>query len=313
MDVTDPAGNTSSLSDTVRVDTGVNALSRSSQPVEGDNVINALEARDGVTLSGQVERGSTVEVDVFGRTYTANVAANGTWTVHIPGADIPEAAQDFPMVVRATDAAGNPDSFTDSLTVDTTVPDQPEIVGYFREGGGYRSATVETTDDAISIHQVAASGQVTQMALHASADPFLGETDYHFLNGAGAPTRIPDGSQLIVTASDAAGNASSTYVVLDETSTSVVNIANPNLQGFQIEAVDLRFGDQSQLTVTEAQVRGLSDVSDTLVVHGGSDDTVTILGAQTRGNVDVNGESHTVYTLGDSATVIVDDDIHVIT
>lgn len=314
VDVTDAAGNTSSVNDTVRVDTLVNALDRTGA-IETDNMVNAAEALDGVTVGGRVEAGSTVAVEVLGKTYDAVVDADGNWTLDIPAGDIPQGVeQGFAMVVTATDRAGNTSTVNDTLIIDTLVPDQPDIVGYFREGGGYRSVTLETPDDPVEIHQIDAGGAVNQMAVHESVDQFLGETDYHFLDGAGAATRIPDGSQLIVTSTDAAGNASSTYVVLDETDTSVVNVSNPNLAGFQIETVDLRFGDQSELTLTDAQIRALSDSTDTVVVHGGADDRVTVTGAQRGGQVQVDGERHDIYTLGnDGATIVVDDDINVIT
>ncbi|WP_263047927.1 Ig-like domain-containing protein [Roseovarius pelagicus] len=313
VDVTDAAGNTSSINDTVRVDTLVNQLERAGA-IETDNVVNAAEALDGVTLTGTVEPGSTVQLTVLGKTYNAVVDAAGNWSVDIPAGDIPQVEQDFAMVITATDNAGNVTTVNDTLSIDTVVPDQPDIVGYFREGGGYRSVTLDTPDDPVTIHQIDGGGNVNELSLHASADPFLGETDYHFLDGAGAPTRIPDGSQLIVTSSDAAGNASSTFVVLDETDTAVVNVSNANLANFQIETIDLRFGDQSDLTLTDAQIRGLSDSTDTVVVHGGADDKLTIAGGQQTGQTQVDGQTHDIYTLGNNgATIVVDDDINVIT
>jgi len=117
---------------------------------------------------------------------------------------------------------------------------------------------------------------------------------------------------LVVTSTDDAGNTSSTYLVLDETSTNTVDAGNGNLSGFQIETIDLRFGDQSQLSLTEDQVLALSDNSDQVVVRGGSDDTVTITGATRTGSTTMDGEQFDIYTLGDDATVVVDDDINVI-
>ncbi|MEI4261828.1 Ig-like domain-containing protein [Roseovarius sp. D0-M9] len=307
--VRDDAGNVSRIDSIVKVDTFVDELTRAEDLFGTDTVVNAVEAKDGVTVTGTVEPGSTVQVDVLGRSYDATVAANGDWSVDIPAADIPSADQTYAMTVIATDAARNVTSVEDTLTIDTIVPDHPDIVGYFREGGGYRSVTLETPEEAVVIHHVGRDGSISEAAVHESADAFLGETDYHFLDAAGRPQSIPDGSQLIVTSTDAAGNASSTYVVLDETDTDIVNISNPGLHGLQIEAIDLNFGDQSKLTLTEDIVTRLSETSDTLVVHGGSDDRVTMLGAARGGAAMVDGEAHTIYTLGDSAQVLVDDEI----
>ncbi|MBZ8119704.1 Ig-like domain repeat protein [Roseovarius sp. LXJ103] len=313
--VTDRAGNTSSLNDTIRVDTNVNTLARDGVPVETDGVINASEAMDGVTLGGQVEAGSTVSVDVFGRSFAAVVANDGTWTLDIPGSSIPVGDQAYTMVVNATDGAGNTRSLSDTLVVDTIVPDQPDVVAYDREAGaGYRSVSLETPDSPVEFHQVTNSGAVREVNVLGRPDPFFNETEYNFLDAAGTGRQnIPDGSQLIVTSSDAAGNASSTYLVLDETSTNVVDLGNANLSGFQIETIDLRLGDRSQLTLTESQIESLSNTTDTVVVRGGADDRVTISGAQRTGSTVVDNEVHSIYTLGDSAQIIIDQDIEIIT
>jgi len=312
VDVTDPAGNTAFIEDTVRVDTFVNALDHAG-PVTADNVLNIAEAGAGVTLTGQVEAGSSVRVDVFGRSYDAVVAPNGVWSVEVPGRDVPAQEGTVDMTVVATDWAGNTDRITESFAIDTVAPDTPGIVGYFRQGDGYRNATVETSEDEIGIHQVDAGGNVRELALGVQENNFTGETDYFFLDGAGRPASVPDGSQLVVSGTDPGGNASSTYVVLDETNTQVVDVTNPNLSGFNIETIDLRFGDQADLTLTEAQVRGLSGNSDQVVVQGGTDDQVTITGAQAAGQTRIDGQTFDVYTLGNDATVVVDEDINTIT
>ena len=312
VNVVDAAGNDLSVSDTVRVDTRVNALSKGPQPVEADNIVNASEATDGATITGQVEPGSTVKVEVLGKTYTAAVDSAGNWSVDIPAADIPSADETFAMKIIATDGAGNSSSIDDTLVIDTLVPDQPDIVGYFRQVDGYRNATIETTQDDVTVDQVEANGAVNRMAVHESADAFLGETTYHFLDGAGAPTTIPDGSQLVITGQDTAGNAASTYVVLDEVNTNVVDLGNGNLGQFNIETVDLRFGDQSKLTIDETLLDGLSDTADTLLVRGGVDDTLTIQGATKGGERSVDGEAHTVYTFDNGTSVVVDDDINTV-
>lgn len=311
VNVTDPAGNTAQLTDRVEVDTFVNQLSQSGT-IEGDNIVNTAEAADGVQVAGQVEPGSTVTLSVFGQTHNASVDASGNWTVTIPAGAIPAGEMTASMVIAATDSAGNTSSISQPLTIDTLTPDDPDVVGYFREGGGYRSVTAEMTDENVTIHQVDGAGNVNPLAVHASDDAFLGETDYHFLNAAGAPTTIPDGSELIVTNADDAGNASSTYMVLDETTGNTVDVANPNLIGFNIDEIDLRFGDNSDLTLTEAQIRALSGNSDQVIVRGGADDTVTIAGATASGTTQIDGETFHVYTLGGDATVMIDDQINVV-
>ena len=308
VDVTDGAGNTQSLTDTVRVDTLVNALDKDS-PVEGDNVVNAAEASDGVTLTGKVEPGSTVTVDLFGKSYTAVVDASGNWRVDLPAADIPQAEESFDMVIRATDAAGNVSRVTDSLAIDTLVPDQPDVVGYFRDHSGNRNTTIETTDEDISIHRVDGPEGAQELNLYEAKDAFLNEATYHFLDGAGAPKSIPDGSELVITGTDAAGNANSTYLVLDEAGVTTVDLGSNAVDGFNIETVDLRFSDQTELTITADMLAGLSENSDTLLVRGGTDDTLTISGASKTGTKDVDGEAYSVYSFDNGSSIVVDDDI----
>lgn len=307
VNVTDAAGNTDSISQGVRVDTLVNTLNNSVSAVEGDNVVNATEAQDGFTLTGQVEPGSTVMVDFGGQSVIATVSANGTWSADIPASAIASGEYTATATIHATDAAGNTDSITRDIEIDTTLPGSPEVASYTRDNTGIRGISIESTDDEVSISHVHNDGSITDLGATGVDIPVLGETTYGF-----NPT-IPDGSHLVVTAEDDAGNMSSTYLVLDESSTSVVNMANPNLGDLQIEAIDLQFAEDSQLTITESQLIALSDNSDTVVVHGGSDDTVTITGAVNTGtSVDVDGQTHNVYTLGDSGTLIIDDDINVI-
>lgn len=308
VDVTDGAGNTQSLTDTVRVDTLVNALDKDS-PVEGDNVVNAAEASDGVTLTGKVEPGSTVTVDLFGKSYAAVVDASGNWRVDLPAADIPQAEESFDMVIRATDAAGNVSSVTDSLAIDTLVPDQPDVVGYFRDHSGNRNTTIETTDEDISIHRVDGPEGAQELNLYEAKDAFLNEATYHFLDAAGAPKSIPDGSELVITGTDAAGNANSTYLVLDEAGVTTVDLGSNAVDGFNIETVDLRFSDQTELTITADMLAGLSENSDTLLVRGGTDDTLTISGASKTGTKDVDGEAYSVYSFDNGSSIVVDDDI----
>ncbi|WP_371223336.1 Ig-like domain-containing protein [Roseovarius sp. 2305UL8-3] len=317
VNVTDPAGNTETLTDTIEIDTFINELSLDG-PIEGDNVINAAEAADGVQVAGQVEAGSSVTVAVFGKTYNATVDGAGNWSVDIPAGDIPVGESTDEMIIHATDAAGNSTalnagSLSEQLTVDLVAPDSPDVVGAFREStGGYRNVTTDSTDDAVSIHQVDGSGNATELDVHAMNNAFLGETNYFFLDASGNAEPIPDGSELVVTHTDDAGNASSTYVVLDETATTAVDVGSISLTGFNIDEIDLRLGDQRELTITEQQLRDLSENGDQLLVRGGSDDTVTITGASASGTTSIEGEVFNVYTLGDGATVVVDDEINVV-
>lgn len=310
VDVTDRVGNADTINRTVQVDTLVNELAHSTTPVEGDNVVNRAEAADGITLTGRVEAGSSVEVEFQGVVYTATVDAAGNWSVDIPASGIPEGEYAADAVIRATDAAGNTDSITQTVNVDTTVPGGPVIETYTRGLSGYTAISVDQTDDNLAVHQIdSTTGNATQLASDADGTDvdILGTTVFGF------NPPVPDGSHLVVTSTDDAGNQTGTYLVLDETSTSVVDMGYANLGDLQIEAIDLQFAEDSQLTITEAQLVALSDNSDNVAIHGGSDDTVTITGAVRTGEtVSIDGQTHDVYTLGDTGRLVVDDDINVV-
>ncbi|MCQ8856559.1 Ig-like domain-containing protein, partial [Escherichia coli] len=77
------AGNPVSVSHPFTVD--LTAVAISINTVASDDVINAAEKGTDLTLSGStsgIESGQTVTVTFGGKTYTASVAANGSWSVN---------------------------------------------------------------------------------------------------------------------------------------------------------------------------------------------------------------------------------------
>jgi hypothetical protein len=302
---TDAAGNVDSVASTVQVDTLVNQLNLSSAAIEGDNVVNQAEASDGINLSGQVEPGSTVMVDFEGTTLAANVDAAGNWSITIPASAIAAGSYDADITVMATDAVGNTATISDTLAIDTDAPDGPVIASYTRDGDGIRGISTELSADDLSVAQVNADGSITEVSATQIDIPQIGETNFSF------NSEVPDGSHLIVSSTDSAGNASGTYVVLDdESANSGVDMSNASLGNYQIETVDLQFAEEAHLSITEAQLVGLADGTDTLTVKGGGDDEVTITGANQTGSITHDGQTYDVYSLG-AGTVLIDDDITV--
>ncbi len=302
---TDLAGNVASINDTVRVDTLVNRLDIQ-DTVTADDIVSGPEARDGIMLGGQVEAGSTVMVDFDGQVLAAVVDAAGNWSLEIPPSAIADGTYDADITVMATDSVGNTDTISDTLRIDTEAPDGPVIASYTRAGDGIRGITTEQSDGDLVVNQVNANGSISEVQGTQADSTTRPETNFEF------NTNVPDGSHLIVTSTDAAGNTSGTYVVLDdESANSSVSLSNPSLGNYQIEAVDLQFAEEANLIITEAQLINLSDATNTLTIHGGSDDSVTILGATRTGSTSVDGQLYDIYALGTEGTVILDDDITV--
>ncbi len=302
---TDKHGNVDTVSQQVQVDTFVNRLDNSAGSIEGDNVVNRLEASDGVRLTGKVEAGSRVNLVFEGATYAATVSADGTWAATIPAANIRSGDYTATVLVQATDAAGNHAEITRSFAVDTIAPDGPLAESYTRDHVGISRISVLTNGEDLSVSELRADNSIVVDRTEGVEVDVLGETLFSF------SPRVPDGSHLIINSSDAAGNTSGTYLVLDEATTSVVDLPS-SLRAHQIEAIDLQFAEDSQLTITEAQLKALSTNSDTVTIHGGVDDTVTARGAVAAGSVQVDGQGYVVYTLGADGRLIIDEDISVV-
>ncbi len=116
---TDAAGNSTTTSGTVQVDTFVNTLNYTSTTGGSDGVINATEAQAGLVVTGNAEPGSTVMVELGGVTRAATVAADGSWTATFSSDQIAPGDYTATMTATATDAAGNVDTITQSVRVDT--------------------------------------------------------------------------------------------------------------------------------------------------------------------------------------------------
>ncbi|WP_428875095.1 Ig-like domain-containing protein [Enterobacter hormaechei] len=123
VSVTNVNGNAASSSLAFSVATAAPAVTINT--ISGDNMLNAAEAAQELTLSGRstAEAGQTVTVTFNGNQYTAQVQANGSWTLDVPAADLAGIADGSAAVtVTVSDKAGNPASAGASVLVDTTVP-----------------------------------------------------------------------------------------------------------------------------------------------------------------------------------------------
>jgi hypothetical protein len=307
---TDRANNSEQISQSVRVDTRLNLLEIAG-PVAGDNMINLDESKSGFEVTGRVEQGltaaerSTVRVEFDGRFYDATVDGAGNWRVFIPGENIRAGFYDAVLIVRASDAAGNTGSLTQVLTIDTDVPTNPIVSSYTRDVTGIRSISIEMMADQVTLTEVASDGTLSPFSSTAFDIPPLNETLHSFSRN------LPDGSHLVITATDQAGNQSGTFLAFDEISTSVIDLSAPLAAGIRIDAIDLSFAEDSELTLTEAQILALSPDDRSLTIHGGSDDFVTLAGAIRSGTEIVGGRNYAVYELGE-ARVIIDETVTII-
>ncbi|REC93483.1 retention module-containing protein, partial [Kushneria indalinina] len=129
---TDAAGNTGSANTAVNysVSTDLPVVTISLDTIAGDDVINAAEAAQAVTITGRAggdaAPGDTVTVSIGGQNYSTVVEQNGAFSVAVPGSILAAAgANSVSASVTHTDAAGNTDSAETSRDygVDITSPE----------------------------------------------------------------------------------------------------------------------------------------------------------------------------------------------
>ncbi len=305
---TDAAGNTAVINDTVQIDTGVTNLAIVSLPVSDGEVLNAAASDAGLTIGGTVEVGSSVLVTFEGTSQYATVGPTGAWTATFADGDIPVGEYEADVTVLATDGVGNTDTTTAAFQVDNEAPGAPLITAFSTGITGLRGVSTLMSDDSVEIAEITDLGAVQDLNYTTTEDQAFGEVNYRFTSP------VSDGSDLVVTAQDAAGNSTSTLFVLENEDDPSVNLENAGLSGFDVEAVDLQFASDADVVITADLVKELSENSDELTIHGGADDQVTMQGAQITGEVrQIGTQTYDVYTLGDDGvSVIIDQDIDVV-
>ncbi|HHY3117389.1 TPA: Ig-like domain-containing protein, partial [Citrobacter freundii] len=168
--VTDAAGNTGSGTHNVTVDTGLPSVGFDT--LSGDNVLNAVEKGQDLNVSGtsaNLAEGTLITVTLNGKQYTATTAANGSWSLTVPAADLTAMGEaNYTLSATATSAVGNSVSNTANLLVDTALP----------------TVTINTIagDNVINASEVAAgqtiSGKVANAKAGSSVTVSIGGNDY---------------------------------------------------------------------------------------------------------------------------------------
>ncbi|MDT8824337.1 Ig-like domain-containing protein, partial [Vibrio vulnificus] len=123
----DSAGNpySASTTSTHTVDTEAPSIFITT-PIAGDDIINAAESDDPLTISGtttNVENGQTVTVTIDGKEYTTTVTDNA-WSLEVPASAV-EALAEGTQTIKAdvSDEAGNPaPQASHDIEVDTEAP-----------------------------------------------------------------------------------------------------------------------------------------------------------------------------------------------
>lgn len=302
---TDLAGNTATTTGTIAIDTSTFA-SIDGGRAGGDNIVSMAESQAGVTLTGTSEPGAAVVVTVAGVSRTATVDSSGNWSAQFEAGSIAEGQYDTTVSVTATDIAGNTYTTSETLSVDTFV-ENPGVDSVTFASGDVRRIGTEGFTDSYTVNALESDGSVSSPASTQTVDRVFG-TEFTF------DSPISDGTHLVVSSEDAVGNSSSTLLVLEDNATEVGSTDHAGLSQFNIDALNLDYAADVNLTLTESDINALSDNSDTVTIHGGNDDTVTVTGATDTGTTQtIDGQTYDVYTIGtDGTTLVIEDDINVI-
>ncbi|HDR1954709.1 TPA: Ig-like domain-containing protein [Enterobacter hormaechei] len=277
VSVTDAAGNTGSGTHNVTVDTGLPSVSFNA--ISGDNVLNAVEKGQDVSVSGtsaNLAEGTVVTVTLNGKNYTATTAADGTWSLTVPAADLAGLGQaSYTLNATATNGVGNSVSSSANLLVDTALP----------------GVTINTVagDNVINAAEVAAgqtlSGTVANAEAGNTVTVTIGGHSYTATvqNNLSWSVNVP--SDVLTALGN--GSLSVTATVTNghgNTGTGEREIAiDANLPGLRVDTVA---GDDVVNTIEHAQ---------NLIVSGSSDG----LAPGTALTVTVNGKDYAATVLAD--------------
>jgi hypothetical protein len=278
VSVTNVNGNSASADHAYSVDATAPTITINT--VAGDDVINGSEAAAGVVISGTTtaQMGQTVTVTLNGTDYTAQVQADGSWSLTVPSADL-TAMTDNGYTLQATvnDTAGNPGSTSKAITLDTTAP----VITFNTVAG----------DDVINSTEHAQAQIVSGTASGAAAGDTL---------------VITIGGQQYTTAVDASGNwsigvpASVISALTDGTTTISATITdsagNSSTQTHNVlvntSAVSLTVN-----TISSDDVINAAEAGSDLVISGSS----TQFASGTLVTVMLNGTSYTATIQGDGS------------
>ncbi|QRG26796.1 Ig-like domain-containing protein [Halomonas binhaiensis] len=130
--VTDAAGNEGSAQRDFNVAASADSLPTVAiDSIAGDDIVNAAEHEQALSVSGattNLAEGDEVRVELNGQTYSATVAADGSWSVDVAAADVAALADgDYTVTATVTDAAGNEGSAQRDFSVAASANSLPTV------------------------------------------------------------------------------------------------------------------------------------------------------------------------------------------
>ncbi|PLR49917.1 hypothetical protein CYR40_02255 [Chimaeribacter arupi] len=280
--VTDAAGNLSTTGGSLALD--ITAPQLAIDPVTGDNLLNQRDVQSGITVTGQSgEAGSTVTVDFNNQAYTATVAADGTWRVAVPAADLAGLTGDYALTATTTDSAGNPATARQTVTVDNSNLPQLAITPFTGDNqldSAERGVAQELNGTTTNVE----AGQVVTVTLnnHTYLAPVQADGSWHLIVPQADMSLLPTGAlTLSAGVADAAGNTASTRETLTVVSggqtVAIDTLAGDNILNAAEATTDLTLSGVAQglaagntVTVTLNGVTYTTTLTSNATINGGT-------------------------------------------
>ncbi|MFJ5468620.1 Ig-like domain-containing protein [Pectobacterium carotovorum] len=217
VNVSNKAGNIASGSQNINVDKSGDSIAINI--IASDNLLSRAESLQPLAISGNtanVPAGQTVTVTLNGKNYTTTVAADGSWTLQVPSADLQLLSDGNATITASVNVTGSA-AVTDNHTLGVhihTLP-QPTIDTPF--GNGSLNGAEALVSQTITGHTgISGAGQTVILSLGGKS--YTGTVDtagnWKVTVPAADLQQLPEGNNtLLVTAQDAAGNqAGKTFV-----------------------------------------------------------------------------------------------------
>ncbi|MEQ9868860.1 Ig-like domain-containing protein [Pectobacterium odoriferum] len=305
VNVSNKAGNAASGSQNINVDKSGDSIAINI--IASDNLLSRAESLQPLAISGNtanVPAGQTVTVTLNGKNYTTTVAADGSWTLQVPSADLQLLSDGNATVTASVNVAGS-GAVTDNHTLGVhihTLP-QPTIDTPF--GNGSLNGVEAQVSQTITGHTgISGAGQTVVLSLGGKS--YTGTVDtagnWKVTVPAADLQQLPEGNNtLLVTAQDAAGNqAGKTFV-------SPTDFTAPTLTIGTIAGDDTINMVESQSNQTVNGTASVSEAGRTVVITFDGQFYTGVVG--TNGNWSINlptaalrGMADGSYTLSASLT-----------
>lgn len=231
-------------------------------PIATDDIINAAELRERVTLSGRAEAHARIQVNWDDEAFTTTAGATGQWKLDIPRGEVAPTfisgeAHKVNVSVISTDAAGNASApVSRVVTIDNRPPAPPVILF---TGGADNHLNAEEERSGITMRGTAEANSTVELTIETRS-PVSTEADSSGKWSVRIPShRLPgtDGRYPVrATATDEAGNVSAR----SETATLIVDTTGPVIDG-------LRAGSGNVVRSGESfRISGETEAGATLVI-----------------------------------------------